>query len=101
MSQSKMEVYRALCERAKEETLAAMAKVPEDKRCVQPIARPASAPASAVVVFVVVSRFVPVGDASLSADAPGWEGDVKSTENSKDAILGPVCWKCKGGHQKR
>ena len=54
-----------------------------------------------------IHRFVPVGSASLSADAPGWDADESSPSSiagkidDDDALVetveqGPICWKCKG-----
>jgi tRNA1Val (adenine37-N6)-methyltransferase len=49
-----------------------------------------------------IHRFVPVGSASLSADAPGWDADESSSscivgKTDDDAlVVGPICWKCKG-----
>jgi hypothetical protein len=54
-----------------------------------------------------IHRFVPVGSASLSADAPGWDEDVSSSSSIVDktdddgslveaVYQGPICWKCRG-----
>lgn len=40
------------------------------------------------------TRYVPLGDVSLSSDAPGYEAPCAHKDDSKE--LGPVCWKCRG-----
>lgn len=40
------------------------------------------------------TRYVPLGNVSLSTDAPGYEAPRGNTSASKEQ--GPVCWKCRG-----
>ena len=45
-----------------------------------------------------IERFVPVGQASLVDDAPGWSSDNKSSSTLANNS-GPICWKCRGTGQ--
>ena len=44
--------------------------------------------------IIMTTRYVPLGDVSLSSDAPGYEAPCAHKDDTKE--LGPLCWKCRG-----